>query len=189
MKCFAVDNSRVMFLLHSVSLHNPPLSLPPLPLARNGKTPICTFSLGGEDKLKKARTFSSSSIQAVQNDPQEFEFDPVKARESLKKLDQQLSSLSQKPVTSPKKKVAAPDMNFTRDQMREDMPEISESFLAYSAFALVVFTIFYNILFYTVIQPSVDGPESIPATSVIREAPKAAVLQQLLTIPDSSIQP
>lgn len=36
--------------------------------------------------------------------------------------------------------------------------EISESFLALGAGALVLFTIFYNVLFITVIKPSIDGP-------------------------------
>ena len=36
--------------------------------------------------------------------------------------------------------------------------EISDSFLGYTAVALVLFTIFYNFLFYTVIAPAIDGP-------------------------------
>jgi hypothetical protein len=36
--------------------------------------------------------------------------------------------------------------------------EISESFLALLAGGLVLFTIFYNVLFITVIKPSIDGP-------------------------------
>ncbi|RVW85440.1 hypothetical protein CK203_039041 [Vitis vinifera] len=43
-----------------------------------------------------------------------------------------------------------------RDQMREEPVELSGSFLAYSALALLIFTIFYNVLFLTVIQPSID---------------------------------
>ena len=41
----------------------------------------------------------------------------------------------------------------------EEMPEISMSFLSYSAFALVLLTIFNNIIFNVYIKPSIDGYE------------------------------
>jgi hypothetical protein len=48
--------------------------------------------------------------------------------------------------------------------------EFSESFVKYSAVALVLFTIFYNILFETVIKPAIDIPLQVPATTAVTEA-------------------
>lgn len=52
--------------------------------------------------------------------------------------------------------------------MKNEPPEITGSFLGYTAFVLFVFSIFYNILFITVIRPSIDGPDEdiIMATDV-----------------------
>lgn len=66
--------------------------------------------------------------------------------------------------------IAVPDLDLGRDQLREEMPEYSPSFLAYLAFTLLIFTVFYNVLFITVIKPAIDGPEPAADTSV-REAP------------------
>ncbi|KAL5566659.1 hypothetical protein UlMin_029823 [Ulmus minor] len=120
-------------------------------------------------KTQLSSPFSSSScgvVFAVERESQEFEIDPDKARESLKELDQQFQSLSQKQVRSPK--IKASDLNFTREQIisEEGLPELSGSFLAYSAIALVLFTIFYNVLFINVIKPSIDGPEEAPTMAV-----------------------
>lgn len=68
----------------------------------------------------------------------------------------------------------ASDVKLARDRMaaEEDVPELSGSFLAYSAGALLVFTILYNLLFYTVIKPSIDGPGYAPETPLASsEAP------------------
>ena len=57
--------------------------------------------------------------------------------------------------------------------MTEKMPEISESFLVNSAVALFLFTIFYNVLFITVIKPAIDGPDRVvPAATTVVEASK-----------------
>jgi hypothetical protein len=49
-------------------------------------------------------------------------------------------------------------MSMRRDSMgRADMPEISDSYLAYTAGALVLLTIFYNLIFSFFIKPSIDG--------------------------------
>uniref|UniRef100_A0A7N0TX49 Uncharacterized protein n=1 Tax=Kalanchoe fedtschenkoi TaxID=63787 RepID=A0A7N0TX49_KALFE len=93
------------------------------------------------------------SIRAAQNGRP---VDPEKAREALKKLDQQLQYISEKPPATPTKK--ARDPGFEEFQIREEMPQISGSFLGYTAAALFLFTIFYNIFFYTVIKPAVDLP-------------------------------
>lgn len=53
-----------------------------------------------------------------------------------------------------------------------DEEEFSDSYLAYSAIGLVLFTIFYNILFETVIKPAVDMPLVAPATTAVTEASK-----------------
>ncbi|GMI92355.1 hypothetical protein HRI_002904800 [Hibiscus trionum] len=121
---------------------------------------------------------SSSSwiVHAVEKDTEQFEVDPEKAKEALQKLDQQFQTLSNKQVSTPK--IRASDVKLTRDEMVEDSPEVSGSFLAYLTVALLVFTIFYNVLFYSVIKPSIDGPESPPEPSISRtESGGAAVLQ------------
>lgn len=51
---------------------------------------------------------------------------------------------------------AASNRNIYGDQTGEPV-QLSGSVLAYSALALFLFTIFYNVLFLTVIQPSIDG--------------------------------
>ncbi len=58
-------------------------------------------------------------------------------------------------------------MDRSEFQMTEKMPEISESFLAYLTVFLLFFTIFYNVLFYTVIKPAIDGPEPVSTTTVV----------------------
>lgn len=67
---------------------------------------------------------------------------------------------------------AAPSVNFTRNQTKEAAEELSGDFFTYTAVALLAFTIFYNVFFYTVVKPSVDGfSEDVPTTSVEREIP------------------
>ncbi|KAK7305311.1 hypothetical protein VNO77_43215 [Canavalia gladiata] len=98
-------------------------------------------------------------VHAVKEDPQsqQYEVDPDKAREALKKLDEQIQSFSTKQVSSPKVKVS--DVKLTEEQSSgSEKLEISDSFLANLAAGLFLFTIFYNVLFYTVIKPSIDGP-------------------------------
>ncbi|KAJ7959759.1 Protoheme IX farnesyltransferase [Quillaja saponaria] len=131
------------------------------PLNPNFKTLISQYGDVFHNKKKMINPSSSyssySTIRAIKKDSQQFEVDPEKAREALQKLDQQLQSLSNKQVSSPK--IRASDVKLTREKMSEELDtEYSGSFLAYSAVALVLFTIFYNVLFYTVIKPSIDGP-------------------------------
>lgn len=57
-----------------------------------------------------------------------------------------------------------------KDQLTEK--EFSDSFVAYSATALVLFTIFYNLLFETVIKPAIDVPLLVSATKTVTEASK-----------------
>lgn len=59
-------------------------------------------------------------------------------------------------IAEPKK-----DREWIIRMRTEEMPEISTSFLAYSAFALVLLTIFNNIIFNVYIKPSIDGYEEV----------------------------
>lgn len=55
------------------------------------------------------------------------------------------------------------DLNLDRDRMTvmriDEMPELSGSYLSYMAIALLIVTIFNNIIFNAFIKPSVDGNE------------------------------
>ncbi|XP_050274959.1 uncharacterized protein LOC126717349 [Quercus robur] len=168
-----------MLSLQILSFHNnPPASLPPIPLYNKPNTLISHLLVHSDDSFKKRRShpssFSSCIVHAVEKDSQHFEVDPDKAREALQKLDQQLQSLSQKQIKPPK--IRASEVDLKEAQMTEEMPEISESFLVNSAVALFLFTIFYNILFITVIKPAIDGPDRVvPATTTVVEASKDRV--------------
>ncbi|KAK3205267.1 hypothetical protein Dsin_019313 [Dipteronia sinensis] len=153
------------------------------------KTPISLL-------MKKRR--NSYVGHAAEKESEQFEIDPDEAKQALQKLDQQLKSLSQKQPTSPK--IKAQDVinrSFladTRDQRKEEMLDmLSGSFLSNTAIALVIFTVFYNVIFYAFIKPSIDGPDDIsepaPATTTAIESPKAAVLQSLSQKPEFPIQP
>ncbi|QCD78086.1 hypothetical protein DEO72_LG1g1715 [Vigna unguiculata] len=90
---------------------------------------------------------------------QQYEVEPEKAREALKKLDEQMQSLSSKKLPSnnaPKLKIPKVKLP-TEQRIDKDKLEISDSFLGSVAGVLILFTIFYNVLFYTVIKPSIDG--------------------------------
>ncbi|KAI3950949.1 hypothetical protein MKW92_051415 [Papaver armeniacum] len=119
-------------------------------------------------------------LNAVENDS-EIELErKKKAREALKQLDNQLQSLT---TTTPPPNVGRVLSNLdskadiARDMMREPPPEYSDSFFAYSAFALLLISVLYNILFLTVIKPSIDGPAPAAYTYIntnnqaVKEAP------------------
>ncbi|XVF69623.1 hypothetical protein PTKIN_Ptkin11bG0096300 [Pterospermum kingtungense] len=130
----------------------------------------------GNSNAKKTSSSSSWMVHAVDEDSQQFEVDPQKAKEALQQLDQQLQTLSKKQRSTPK--IRASDVKLTRDEMVEDSPEISVSFLTYLTVGLLIFTIFYNVLFFAVIKPSIDGPESAPEpTNQTESRGVAAVLQ------------
>ncbi|TYJ96134.1 uncharacterized protein E5676_scaffold182G001000 [Cucumis melo var. makuwa] len=135
-------------------------------------------------KIRKFHPFHYSAshfsiLCARESDSQQFEVDPDKARQALQELDQQLQSFSKKQVSSPKKKVVQ-DMNLPRSQMRGEMTEIPGTLLANSAVVLFIFSIFYNVLFYTVIKPSIDGPlPSSISSDFEKESTRPSVLQQL----------
>ncbi|KAK7333300.1 hypothetical protein VNO80_30067 [Phaseolus coccineus] len=122
---------------------------------------------GGIFKDKRFITNPSSSSScfgivhaSVKEDSQsqQYEVEPEKAREELKRLDEQMQSLStrKRPSNAPKLKV--PEVKLpTQQGSGKDQLEISDSFLGSVAGGLVLFTIFYNVLFHTVIKPAIDG--------------------------------
>nr|XP_010923435.2 uncharacterized protein LOC105046525 isoform X2 [Elaeis guineensis] len=114
---------------------------------------------------RSSRRLSPPPSGAVEKEETQFEIDREKAREALQKLDEQLQTLSQQ-ESLPKKRPSSPslsDLNLDRDRMTgmriEEMPEISGSYLSYVAVALLILTIFNNIIFNAIIKPSVDGNE------------------------------
>ncbi|XP_031271965.1 uncharacterized protein LOC116130356 [Pistacia vera] len=132
---------------------------------------------------------SACIVHAGEKDAQQFEIDPDEAKAALQKLDQQLQTLSRKQPRTPK--IKAKDVKLTRGPTDEEMPEISGSFLTNTAFALLIFTILYNALFYGVIKPAIDGPDDVseaPPPSMVTESPNAAVLQSLLSVPKDFLQ-
>eukprot|EP00262_Sarcandra_glabra_P010634 TRINITY_DN25958_c0_g1_i1.p1 TRINITY_DN25958_c0_g1~~TRINITY_DN25958_c0_g1_i1.p1 ORF type:complete len:144 (+),score=23.61 TRINITY_DN25958_c0_g1_i1:83-514(+) len=141
-------------LMRSLSSQFPVIS--PLHLRRR----IFAFD-GDDDNVRRARSY----IRAIDKESQPFEFDPAKARDALQELDEQLQTLSQKQIVAPKKRNSSssysePDAQkdpMIRRMMTEELPEFSGSYFAYSASALLIFTIFYNIVFNLVIKPAVDG--------------------------------
>ncbi|KAI4368621.1 hypothetical protein MLD38_017161 [Melastoma candidum] len=100
----------------------------------------------------------------------EYDVDREKAREALRQLDRQLESFSRKKIPSPK--IKASEVKWSRDDevMSEDASAermLSDSFLSYAVVGLFLFTVFYNLLFYNVIKPWIDGPEYIPEAQVV----------------------
>ncbi|KAK9224654.1 hypothetical protein WN943_009690 [Citrus x changshan-huyou] len=136
--------------------------------------------------------------RAVENNNSQnskFEIDPEEAKRALQRLDQQLKSLSNKQISSPKIKAA--DVKITRGPgpAEQETLEISGSFLTNTTVALLIFTILYNVLFYTVIKPSIDGPDDIPAsapdtTMATNKSPEAALVKELSPPPflEDSVQ-
>lgn len=66
--------------------------------------------------------------------------------------------------------IAASSLGRPSREMKEETTDFSGSFLAYLAFGLLVFTIIYNVIFLTVIKPSVDVPEPVLETRMTNEA-------------------
>ncbi|XP_047321344.1 uncharacterized protein LOC124925394 isoform X2 [Impatiens glandulifera] len=116
-------------------------------------------------RRKPITTVYSSRDAAEKESEEEYQVDPDKAREALRKLDEQLQSLSstkQTPHPPKIKAAAAPyqeDIDRDKFKMRIQPPLLNESFLSYTTFVLLAFTIFYNFLFATVIKPSIDIPD------------------------------
>ncbi|KAL8029361.1 hypothetical protein ABFX02_14G220900 [Erythranthe guttata] len=146
------------------------------------------FGVSGDNELlgfKNRRR--NGPLNGVEKDSG-FEVDPDKAREALRQLDEQLQSFSKRKV-SPPKNIRA--MDYNEPIIREREEEISGftgSFLVFAASGLLVFTILYNIIFFTVIKPSVDGPETVESASTIMEAEKGASIKRLSKSAEFSIR-
>jgi hypothetical protein len=98
-----------MISLPSLSfLNKPPVSLPPTSSSSktNALTIISQSLVHSDDARKKRRahpsSFLSCVVHAAEKDSQHFDVDPDKAREALQELDQQLQSLAQKKISTPK---------------------------------------------------------------------------------------
>uniref|UniRef100_A0A1J3CZC3 Uncharacterized protein n=1 Tax=Noccaea caerulescens TaxID=107243 RepID=A0A1J3CZC3_NOCCA len=134
------------------------------------------------------RDNSSSSSSSSQR----FEIDRDKAREALKQLDQQIESQADK-KPRPIVKTSSSSSDVVRDSsndptMFEEPPEISGSFLATSAFLLLAFTLFYNILFITAIKPSMDIPESVPEQNRAAMSESEIVQFPLSSFPEKTLK-
>ncbi|XP_009767517.1 uncharacterized protein [Nicotiana sylvestris] len=172
----------MLHLHHSLSIHTNHLHNPSIFFLSHSSTSVSCSGLKRWDIIKNTRKRRKKFplVEAVEKDS-EFEVDQDKAREALRKLDEKLQSISQKKIDPPK--IRATDLSRDSFQMTEENKDLSGSFLNSLAFGLLLFTIFYNILFVTVIKPAVDGPDSIPEIDLTLETLQAAPLQQLLSIP------
>ncbi|XP_026431736.1 uncharacterized protein LOC113328951 [Papaver somniferum] len=150
---------------------------------RNNKIGSSTFNEIVFTKRRRKSLVFLKPVNAVENDS-EFEIDrKKKAQEALKQLDNQLQSLTTttpppniRRVSSSRPSNLDSKADIDRDMMREPPPEYSDSFFGYSAFVLLFISVFYNILFLTVIKPSIDGPAPAAYTYVntnqaVKEAP------------------
>ncbi|KAL3828194.1 hypothetical protein ACJIZ3_016996 [Penstemon smallii] len=164
----------MLHLVHSIS---PPATSSSSSSINNQKLSDC-FNNAHLLAFKKSRRNG-----AMEKDS-EFEVDPDKAREALRKLDEQMQSLSKKQATVPKIKVTAEDLYQASPRMTEGTSVFSGS-LTVVASALIFFTIFYNVIFMTVIKPSIDGDyEPISATSSTEGSQEETSVQKLLTSPN-----
>lgn len=144
---------------HCLSLHTNPLNNHSIFFPNHPSTSVSGSFFERWDSFKKnIRRKKFHLVEGVEKDS-EFEIDPDKAREALRKLDEQLQSLSQKQIDPPK--IRATDVTRASRQVTEDTNDLEGSFLTSLAFGLLLFTIFYNILFTTVIKPAIDGPETV----------------------------
>lgn len=57
--------------------------------------------------------------------------------------------------------LVATEVTRASREVTESTNDLEGSFLTTLAFGLLLFTIFYNILFSTVIKPAIDGPETV----------------------------
>ncbi|KAF8117496.1 hypothetical protein N665_0009s0023 [Sinapis alba] len=148
---------------------------------------------------KKKKKHLMSIVRSTERDDssssssQRFEIDRDKAREALKQLDQQIESQAdEKPRTFVKTSsdvVRTSSGSSSMDPfMFEEPPEMSGSFLTTTASLLFAFTLFYNILFFTVIKPSMDGPESVPEAKTEAMSDSELVQFPLSSFPEKTFK-
>nr|GMD71481.1 uncharacterized protein LOC109154533 [Ipomoea batatas] len=169
-----------MLLLHlhpCISLQKHPFFSPPsLFFNSHNKASVSAFRVGRWEALKKSRRRGQGPpVRAAEKDS-DYEVDPDKAREALRKLDEQLQSLAQK-KPDPPPKIRASDVNGAPSRMTQvpEAKEITSSDLVNLAILLFVLTILYNVFFLAVIKPAVDGPEDIaPEITSVLETQQAS---------------
>ncbi|GAB4856033.1 hypothetical protein Ancab_024672 [Ancistrocladus abbreviatus] len=185
--------TRMVIFKHNFPLHTPiAASATPIPFFlllnhhENGHIPFFSHS---RTRRRRRTSEAARPITAAEKRESHFEMDPDKARKALEELDQQLQSLSQKQVASPKIKASSLSSSL-REQVKEENPELSGSFLTAVAFMFFAFTIFYNILFITVIKPSIDGPDEVAPinTSTVADVPETRFLQQQMPTEETGAQ-
>lgn len=83
--------------------------------------------------------------------------------------------------------IAVPSPYDTRVEATKDLPADTGAFLPYAFFALLIFTVAYNILFIKVIKPSVDGQVELAPVrpSIMRDILKSEILS-LIQLPPSA---
>ncbi|RCV13595.1 hypothetical protein SETIT_2G358000v2 [Setaria italica] len=86
---------------------------------------------------------------------------PEEARRRLAELDALLEGLVE-PKMRPPMPPPPPDLYMDRDMITgrgstDELPEFSPTYVAFSTLALVILTIFTNVMFNLYIKPSVDG--------------------------------
>ncbi|PUZ72549.1 hypothetical protein GQ55_2G402800 [Panicum hallii var. hallii] len=88
---------------------------------------------------------------------------PEEARRRLAELDKLLEGLVE-PKMRPPTPPPPPDPYLDRDMIMgrgstDELPDISPTYVAFSTLALVILTIFTNVMFNLYIKPSVDGAD------------------------------
>ncbi|GJN32776.1 hypothetical protein PR202_gb21304 [Eleusine coracana subsp. coracana] len=115
---------------------------------------------GTERPCRNVVVFSSAGKEGEEAGPET----PEEARRRLAELDKLLEGLTE-PKMRPPAPPPPPDPYLDREVMKrgglatDEMPEFSPTYVAFSTFALVILTIFTNVMFELYIKPSVDGVE------------------------------
>lgn len=125
---------------------------------------------------RKVISFSSSGKGGEEEEAATRET-PEEMRKRLAELDALLEGLVE-PKMRPPMPPPPPDPYLDRAMMTgrgssDELPEFSPTYVAFSTFALVILTIFTNVMFNLYIKPSVDGvypPEKIERVSLVDPA-------------------
>ncbi|KAH9605810.1 hypothetical protein KSS87_020404 [Heliosperma pusillum] len=149
--------------MHHLWSLSPQTPLPFHTLTSHSTTTTDNLLFSSFSPVIRRRNYHPWRVSATEQEPK-FEVDQEKARQALNDLDLQLESLSKKQINPPK--IKASSLANLKVQLRDEPPEITGSVLGYFAFILFVFSIFYNIIFITVIRPYIDGPDDIAVANV-----------------------